>query len=462
MGISRAAQDDASLNIAKTFLAANAELLGLEPDLLGLRHQKTLESLGARHVLLQQFFQNDPVHRGYVTVHISNDGQVYMVKNRAMPRSMLPKQAKFEISKAEAVRRARLALPKHQRASTLLELRRRWFPKGRRLTPSWRVRLARRRPREEWIVYINGQTGGVLRRYDNLARADGRGSVFDPSPVTALGDHTALLSEDGNPRRPPIEAYSTVTLHDLKTNGRLDGKRVTTSPTRPDRRVHRSDRNFVCRSTDKGFEEVMVYYHIDQAIRYLEALGYHGKRAIFDRPVGVNVNGTRQDNSWYSPAKRLLTFGIGAIDDAEDAETILHEFGHAIQDAIVPDFGQSTEAAAMGEGFGDYFAASFFADKKPERYRTTVMTWDGLFIGLKERSDPPGLRRVDEPVTYDDFGPRRDEHNNGKIWSATLWDVREKLGREAADRLILESHFQLDGFTTFARSTCDSRRRSEP
>jgi len=53
--------------------------------------------------------------------------------------------------------------------------------------------------------------------------------------------------------------------------------------------------------------------------------------------------------------------------------------------------------------------------------------------------------------TYKSFRPRGDEHVNGQIWSATLWEVRALLGREKADRLILESHFQLDGFTDFAR-----------
>jgi hypothetical protein len=200
-----------------------------------------------------------------------------------------------------------------------------------------------------------------------------------------------------------------------------------------------------------GFEEVMAYYHIDTALRYLEQLGFKGNRKIFRQPVPVNVNGTREDNSWYSPWLRQLTFGTGAIDDAEDAETILHELGHAIQDAICPDFGQSKEAAAMGEGFGDYFAASFFADRKPERYATTVMAWDGLLIGLEEGSDPPCLRRLDGDLTFDDFRTRDDEHENGRIWAATLWDVRCALGRNVADTLILESHFQLDGFTTFAR-----------
>jgi hypothetical protein len=107
---------------------------------------------------------------------------------------------------------------------------------------------------------------------------------------------------------------------------------------------------------------------VDRAIRYLESLGFKGRSAIFRAPLRIRANGTRQDNSWYSPGLRQLTFGSGGVDDAEDAETILHEFGHALQDAITPDFGQSEEAAAMGEGFGDYFAASFFSETKSPRY----------------------------------------------------------------------------------------------
>src|SRR5262249_19534962 len=159
-------------------------------------------------------------------------------------------------------------------------------------------------------------------------------------------------------RRPPVEAYTKVMLYGLKPNGRLEGKRVTTSPTRPKRRVRRRNFDFTFRSHEKGFEEVMVYYHIDQAVHYLEKLGYRNERAIFREPVRVNVNGSKQDNAWYSPGKKLLTYGNGKIDEAEDGETILHELGHAIQDAIVPGFGRSTQAKAIGEGFGDYFAAS--------------------------------------------------------------------------------------------------------
>jgi hypothetical protein len=244
-------------------------------------------------------------------------------------------------------------------------------------------------------------------------------------------------------------AYREVTLLGLDASGTLSGERVTTAPTRG--RVRRTDGEFMLRSHERGFEEVMVYYHVDAALRHLEKLGYRGPRAIFRAPVRANVTGTRDDNSWYSPVDRMLTFGTGYIDDAEDAETVLHEFGHAIQDAICPDFGQSPQAAAMGEGFGDYFAASFFESRKPARYRATVMSWDGLLLGLDNRADPPSLRRMDAAQTFDDFDEKGDEHDNGQIWSATLWDVRAALSREVADTIIVESHFQLDGFTTFAR-----------
>ena len=118
----------------------------------------------------------------------------------------------------------------------------------------------------------------------------------------------------------------------------------------------------------------------------------------------------------------------------------------------------------MGEGFGDYFAASFFESRKPPRYRNSVMSWDGLLMGLADRLDPPCLRRLDSGLTYADFDPQGDEHDNGQAWSATLWEVRTLLGRKKADRLILESHFQLDGFTDFAkgaRAILDADRNLE-
>lgn len=448
--VSRAAKASPE-DVARGFLTANAALFELEDELAGLTLRRVIHSLGADHVIFSQVHDKLRVHRGYVTVHVDKSGRVFLTKNRSVPGRLLPGKFESRLTRDEAIIRARRTLPGKKNLARLQQAERIWFPYKDKLAPAWKVRFTRVQPREEWIVYVDARNGRLLSRYDNLALSS-RGSalVFDPSPVTALGNHETLLTAKNRPRRPPLEAYRKVTLEGFSKSGLLTGKRVSTAPTQ--RRIRRPDRLFELRSHQRGFEEVMVYFHVDQALRYIEELGFTGPRAIFRKPVRANVTGTREDNSWYSPWDKLLTFGTGFVDDAEDAETIFHELGHAIQDAICPDFGQSAEAAAIGEGFGDYWAASFFEQRKPERYRQSVMTWDGLLIGIAEKLDPPSLRRMDSKLTFDDFVEDGDEHDNGPIWAATLWDVRGVLGRDAAARIVLESHFQLDGFTTFARA----------
>src|SRR5262249_46537378 len=127
-------------------------------------------------------------------------------------------------------------------------------------------------------------------------------------------------------------------------------------------------------------------------------------------------------------------------------EIILNEYGHAIQDAQVPAFGRSSEGGAMGEGFGDYLAASFFAEYKPARLRACVGTWDAV---ANSKAHPRCLRRLDTKKRY----PRSfvDEvHDDGEIWSACLWELRASLGARAADKLIITHHALLTPNATFA------------
>ena len=74
----------------------------------------------------------------------------------------------------------------------------------------------------------------------------------------------------------------------------------------------------------------------------------------------VRINQFGGDNSFYrnGTKKLTITFGKGGVDDAEDAEVVVHEYGHAVQDDQVPGFGSSLEAGSIGEAFGDYLAVS--------------------------------------------------------------------------------------------------------
>src|SRR6185437_11925870 len=298
-----------------------------------------------------------------------------------VPREFLQPASEFAINAATARKRALHSVSPRSRFVCVVKSEQMWFPVKSILRPAYRVRIEKRKPRGDWVVFVDGETGRILRKFDNLSEVFAR--IFDPNPVIALKSGRKLLNKGKFPL-PPDGAYVRVRLRALGRGQALDGRRVTTNLTR--RRVRLTDGNLDFASDNRAFEEVMTYFHIDRAIGYLESLGYRGRRAIFREPLAINANGTDEDNSWYSPHDRSITFGLGGVDDAEDAEIILHEFGHAIQDAICPGFGQSPEAAAMGEGFGDYFAASFFAEKKPRRYRTSIGTWDGIEDTV---NDPP-------------------------------------------------------------------------
>jgi hypothetical protein len=435
------------VQIAMAFLEANRETLALHLDPLFRKGPRIVHGLGAEHVIFQQRWKGRRVHRAYVTVHVgAKDRRVYLVKSRAAPMDALQAAHDARLGVARAVSIARARVGGRGRTWVVGEPELMWYPVKRTILPAWRVRVHRTSPRGEFLVYVNAETGTVIHAYDNLAARVGRGRVFMPTPM-ARDRAFKPLDDDGNVQRPSLSSYVEVPLAGLRGNGFLDGSRASTRRTR--NRLRRANHDFRVDSHQKGFEEVSAYYHVDRSIAYLESLGYTGKRRIFRKPLEINARGTRDDDSWYTPGDRTLTFGLGDVDDAEDAEIVWHEFGHAIQDAICPDFGQSGEAAAMGEGFGDYWAASFFEGLKPKRYRLAVMSWDGVHM----KGDPPCVRRIDSPHTFETFDHSKnaDEHENGEIWAATLWEVRKVLGRKKADKIIVESHFQLDGFTTFAR-----------
>jgi hypothetical protein len=260
-----------------------------------------------------------------------------------------------------------------------------------------------------------------------LKMARGHGLVFDPNPVVTLND---IKLRNGKPV--PDAAYRQVELKDIAATGFLDGPYVSTSLTK--KRVQAKDRKFPFKRNKPAFKEVMAYFHIDRMQRYIQSLGFND---VNRRPIPVDIAAQKDDNSFYSPVHKSLNFGTGGVDDAEDAEIILHEYGHSIQDAQVPGFGASHEAGAMGEGFGDYLAASFFADVKSARFQKCVGSWDATSYS---RSDPPCLRRLDSTKVY----PRdivKEVHSDGEIWSACLWQIRELLGRHPADKLILSHHF---------------------
>ncbi|MFH1739988.1 MAG: proprotein convertase P-domain-containing protein [bacterium] len=301
----------------------------------------------------------------------------------------------------------------------------------------WEVRVPSAEPLGDFVILVDATTGDLIRKRNFLCHLDGIGRVFDPNPVVTL--QNPYLDDDWDSSEAiPESGYRTVTLRDIDPSGILWGPYVNVRGSSD--RAREPGLQFLYSRSDGRFEQVMAYFHIDRNHRYLNGLGYE---FIANYCISVETNAHSEDQSFYSPFLRQITFGSGGVDDAEDADIILHEYGHAIQHDEIPEFGTTQETQAMGEGFADYWAFSNDADGtfNPE----IIADWDSTVYSTE---DPPCLRRVDRDFRYPE-DMIFDVHEDGQIWSRALHDLWERLGKTIADTLVIESHFALNSDASF-------------
>ena len=220
------------------------------------------------------------------------------------------------------------------------------------------------------------------------------------------------------------------------------------------------DYNFT-RSQD-AFEETVAYAAITRVQRSYVAYGFPG---IFAAPMKIDNHCISDDNSFYSTADNAMHMGDGGVDDAEDADVTVHEFGHATQANQLPGFGpgSDTEQRAMGEGFGDFLAAFTYLQDGNAAYqagrRFCVAEWDAtsynpVTVRVPDRGCLRWVNGKNEGTggdigTYP--GTPDEEHNDGRYWSAMLTcvfnGIEPSLGTaQARDRmvtLVLAHHFDL-------------------
>jgi zinc metalloprotease ZmpB len=271
----------------------------------------------------------------------------------------------------------------------------------------------------------------------------GTGQVFFPNPVAFLGDQSLTDQKDANyPELQP--AYQMVDLTNLDGSGYLRGDwaNVRSETGNP---AFSSNNEFIYTRDDDRFEQVMAYYWVTEAQKYIQSLGFGSTYAPINmESQDIRINQWGVDNSYSWDKHDILRFGKGGVDDAEDAEVILHEYGHAIHDSQVTSFGTSLEAGSIGEGFGDYFAVTVSNVIAPTADPACVADWDAVSYTSTE---PHCLRRVDRDLHYPQ-DLTSSVHRNGQIWSRALWDIRNALGHQVADTIILYAQFSFAADTS--------------
>lgn len=183
-----------------------------------------------------------------------------------------------------------------------------------------------------------------------------------------------------------------------------------------------------------GFEDVNAFYHISVFSQYVQSLGFGGLVSV---PVLIDAHAQDgADNSMFSYGFNgpQLFFGEGGIDDAEDADVIVHEMGHALSYSASPNSNYGRERESVDEAIGDYLATSY--SRAIDTFRWADMfTWDGHNEYWKGRT-------AATPKVYPaDLGSSI--HGNGEIYNAALTKIWESIGKEKTDRILLQSLYGL-------------------
>ena len=292
----------------------------------------------------------------------------------------------------------------------------------------------------------------------------GTGQVFKVNPVQSSGNQGLTDMKDSD-AAVPLSEYAQVQLRNLDGSGYLRGKWANVQSATGTPAFSTTNTFIYTRHADQ-FEQVMGYFWVNQAQEYLQSLGFGSTLpGIVQESFNVKIDQYGGDNSYQTDKPYRIRLGKGGVDDAEDAEVIVHEYGHAVHASQVPGYGASLDAGSIGEAFGDYLgvtvglaaAAQYGWPVKAEE--ACPMDWDSTSY----TDAPHCIRRFDRNLTV---ATRRGEvHYDGQIWSQALWEIREYYqssvagGTRAWDTTLIDSQFRYAADTSFsaaARATYET------
>ncbi|MFH1532186.1 MAG: hypothetical protein ABIK09_15785 [Pseudomonadota bacterium] len=126
----------------------------------------------------------------------------------------------------------------------------------------------------------------------------------------------------------------------------------------------------------------------------------------------------------------IFFFQGEAVDFGWDADVIYHEYTHAtvggdrLFGIPVDEFGPDASPGAIHEAYGDYFACTILGDPQASEYALGALSGAARDLSVFKKC----------PEDY--YG---EVHDDGEIYGSALWEIRETIGREAADRILFDA-----------------------
>ncbi|RFC72343.1 M4 family metallopeptidase [Streptomyces sp. AcE210] len=183
-----------------------------------------------------------------------------------------------------------------------------------------------------------------------------------------------------------------------------------------------------------------------------------GKDGYVDSLVGVTANGKPYNNAFWDGAK--MVYGQGGGDYrtfSADTDVVGHEMTHGVVEHTA-NLVYAGQSGAMNEALADYFGnaidleANNISMDDPDAGllgEDLCTTLSPRECALRDLNDGATTSKNFIGVTY--RGDNGGVHLNSTIFSGALWDMRQDLGGDLADKIVyraLSAYMTpLDGFT---------------
>ncbi|MBK9658047.1 MAG: M36 family metallopeptidase [Rhodanobacteraceae bacterium] len=392
-------------------------------------------------VRFQQYWNGLPLHGSEIVVSVTAGGEVIFVQQSLQPVDLAP-GAPARIDAATAQSRAAEYLGASG-GFNYVDHTEMWWNRDSALRV-WRVLLEPKGyPGGSWEVLVDAGSGAIVRVENRSLNFDGSGRAFDPDPLSsaqvAYGATGYVDGSDANTAQLDAQVF-TRPLRDLTQvtgNWTLKGPWAECTdweaPMDANNCPTDAAGNFLFTRDNDKFEGVNVYYHIDTFMRYINTTlnvpiaPYQYVGGVRYDPRGVNGD----DNSFYTSGTGRLSFGEGGVDDAEDADVVIHELGHGIHDWLTHGLSQ---VQGLSEGTGDYLASSYSRSFNHWPSNVTayfwMFNWDGHnpFWGGR-------VTNYHLSATYQTLSGAI--HTQGQYWASCNLLNYNSIGRQRADRAFL-------------------------
>ncbi len=332
-----------------------------------------------------------------------------------------------------------------------------YFPKSDQLVPALLVELNDNHTNylqlicdAESILHVENTVKFFRGPNDTMATA----MVFNPDPLTTANRTYAAPYHDNNDadiaelnnERVAVNLLVSYLNNKFVLENDFVAIRDHSNPTIAIAESSTPSFNFT--RSQSGFEDVMVLYHITNFKEHINGLGYTSLPGYRVEADPHALSGADQSAFYQNFNPPRILFGEGGVDDAEDADVIIHEYIHAVVNgAIGVSPGNTTERNTIEEALADYFAGSYSRAINSFNFEK-IFSWDGHneFWDGREGSSQKNYQLIN-------FGGDIYEHTD--ILVSCLLHIDQLLGRNVADEMILEAIYNLSPGTTMPQFAWD-------